>query len=96
MEGDEDIRLGMESGFDSSPMARLLLEYSGNSDNLEASTLLMEMNINLALDISELPPDMIKDTVRNQEAGHPGKLATDFLQLLVLHEMSKKLYHWKA
>ena len=61
MEGDEDIRLGMESGFDSSPMARLLLEYSGNSDNLEASTLLMEMNINLALDISELPPDMIKD-----------------------------------
>ena len=35
-------------------------------------------------------------TVRNQEAGHPGKLATDFLQLLVLHEMSKKLYHWKA
>ena len=24
------------------------------------------------------------------------KLATDFLQLLVLHEMSKKLYHWKA
>ena len=35
-------------------------------------------------------------TVRNQEAGHPGKLATDFLQLLVLHEISKKLYHWKA
>ena len=35
-------------------------------------------------------------TVCNQEAGHPGKLATDFLQLLVLHEISKKLYHWKA
>ena len=35
-------------------------------------------------------------TVHNQEAGHPGKLATDFLQLLVLHEISKKLYHWKA
>ena len=24
------------------------------------------------------------------------KLATDFLQLLVLHEISKRLYHWKA
>jgi hypothetical protein len=35
-------------------------------------------------------------TVRNQEAGQPGKLATDFLQLVVLHEISKKLYRWKA
>ena len=36
------------------------------------------------------------DIVHNQEAGHPGKLASDFLQLLVLHEISTKLYHWKA
>jgi hypothetical protein len=35
-------------------------------------------------------------TVCNQEAGQPGKLATDFLQLVVLHEISKKLYRWKA
>ena len=35
-------------------------------------------------------------TVRNQEAGQPGKLATDFLPLLVLHEISKKSDHRKA
>ena len=28
-------------------------------------------------------------TVCNQEAGQPGKLATDFLQVFVLHKISK-------
>jgi hypothetical protein len=32
-----------------------------------------------------------RNTVRNQEAGQPGKLATDFLQLHVLHKISKEI-----
>ena len=32
----------------------------------------------------------------SQEAGQPGKLVTDFLQVLVLHKISKFLYPQKA
>ena len=34
----------------------------------------------------------IVTAIHNQKAGQPRKLATDFLQLIVLHKISKKNY----
>lgn len=60
-ETEMNVRLGMEDGFESSPMARLVWEYSGDTDDLEGSGIPTETNVNLVLDVAELSSDMVID-----------------------------------
>jgi hypothetical protein len=61
METERITRLGMENGFENSPMARLLREYSGEGGELEASSVPTKTNVDLILGVSELTPHMIVD-----------------------------------
>lgn len=70
-ETDRNVRMGMENGFDCSPMAKLLQEYSGNADDLEASNIPTETNISLVLDMTELSSDMIVDRGPDRDKGLP-------------------------
>ena len=70
-ETERDSRMGMENGFENSPMARLVKEYSGDADDLEAAGIPTETNINLLLDVPELSPDMIVDRGSERDRGLP-------------------------
>ena len=70
-ETERDSRMGMENGFENSPMARLVKEYSGDADDLEAAGIPTETNVNLLLDVTELSPDMIVDRGLERDRGLP-------------------------
>ncbi|KIK05316.1 hypothetical protein K443DRAFT_91526, partial [Laccaria amethystina LaAM-08-1] len=64
METEVTHRLGMEDGFDRSPMARLIKEYSGEAgeaDNLDAAGIPTRTNVNLVLGDNDLTTHMIVD-----------------------------------
>ena len=71
MEGEKTSRLGMESGFDSSPMAKLIREYSGEADDLEVSSIPTQVNVGLVLDMSELSEEMVVDRGLVRDKGLP-------------------------
>ena len=71
MEAERNVRLGMEDGFVNSPMAKLVREYSGDADYLEASSIPTETNINLFLEMSELEPETIVDRGPDRDRGLP-------------------------
>ena len=62
-------RLGMENGFENSPMAGLLRQFS--SDDIESQGLSTEMKIQLIIDVVELGPEMIVDRGPEREDGIP-------------------------
>jgi hypothetical protein len=62
-------RLGMENGFENSPMAKLLREYG--SQDLEAQGLSTETKIQLIIDVEELGPEMIIDRGPERLPGLP-------------------------
>ena len=61
----------MEDGFVNYPMAKLVWEYSGDADYLEALSIPMETNINLVLEMSELELEMIVDRGPDRDRGLP-------------------------
>jgi len=61
METEVINRLGMEDSFNNSPMARLIKEYSGKADDLEAAGIPMKTNVGLVLGVSKLSAHMIVD-----------------------------------
>ena len=68
-EPDMTHRLGMEQGFEFSPMAKLLREFG--SQDLESQGLSTEMKIQLIIDIEELGPEMILDRGSERSPGTP-------------------------
>ena len=58
-EPDMSYHLGMESGFENSPMAKLLREYS--SQDVDSQGLSTETKIQSIIDVDELGPEMITD-----------------------------------
>jgi len=62
-------RLGMENGFELSPMAKLMREYA--SEDLEAQSLSTEMKVQLIVNVEELGPEMIIDRGSERASGLP-------------------------
>ena len=71
MEAEQISRLGMEDGFDNSPMAKLMREYSGDVDDLETTSIPTKTNVGLVLDVSELSDEMVVDRGPNRDRGLP-------------------------
>ena len=73
MEADKEsisgYRLGMEDGFDNSPMAKLMHQYA--PEDLESQNLSTQTKVQLIIDVDELGPEMIMDRGTERSSGLP-------------------------
>ena len=62
-------RLGMENGFDNSPMAKLIRQY--NPEDVESQHLSTQTKVQLIIDVEDLGPEMIVDRGSERPSGLP-------------------------
>ena len=68
-ESDAGYQLGMEGGFENSPMAKLMRQYA--PEDLESQNLSTQTKVQLIIDVEDLGPEMIIDRGLERSSGSP-------------------------